>query len=53
AGVICEVMNADGTMARRPELETFGLQHEMVVVSIAELVAYRRAMASQGDSQHA
>jgi 3,4-dihydroxy 2-butanone 4-phosphate synthase/GTP cyclohydrolase II len=53
AGVICEVMNADGTMARRPELETFGTEHGMVVVSIAELVAYRRAMASQGDSRHA
>lgn len=41
AGVICEVINDDGTMARRVDLERFGLKHKMPVVSIAELVSYR------------
>ena len=42
AGVICEIMNEDGTMARLPELEAFAAQHGLNVVSIAELIAYRR-----------
>lgn len=37
AAVICEIMSADGTMARRPELETFCATHDMPLVSIAEL----------------
>lgn len=39
--VICEVMNADGTMARRPELEEFGEKHDLLILSIADIVAYR------------
>ncbi len=37
AAVICEIMSADGTMARRPELEVFGAEHGLPIVSIAEL----------------
>jgi len=41
AGVICEVMNEDGTMARMPELEAFAAQHNLKMISVAELVRYR------------
>ncbi len=41
AAVICEIMNEDGTMARRPELEVFAEQHEMVMCSVADVIAYR------------
>ncbi len=41
AGVICEIMNADGTMARMPQLEIFAQKHDMKIISIAELIAYR------------
>ena len=39
--VICEVMNEDGTMARRPQLDTFSKEHDIPIVSVAELIAYR------------
>jgi 3,4-dihydroxy 2-butanone 4-phosphate synthase/GTP cyclohydrolase II len=42
AGVICEVMSADGTMARMPELEVFAERHELKICTIADLIAYRR-----------
>ncbi|MEO5797960.1 MAG: bifunctional 3,4-dihydroxy-2-butanone-4-phosphate synthase/GTP cyclohydrolase II [Gemmatimonadales bacterium] len=41
AGVICEIMNPDGTMARLPELEAFAAQHQLTLISVADLVAYR------------
>jgi 3,4-dihydroxy 2-butanone 4-phosphate synthase/GTP cyclohydrolase II len=41
AGVICEVMNPDGTMARLPELLAFGREHDMPVVTVADLIRYR------------
>ena len=41
AGVICEIMNADGSMARMPELGAFSAQHKIPIVRIADLVAYR------------
>ncbi len=41
AGVICEIMNEDGTMSRLPELETFAAQHSLKMISVAELVRYR------------
>ncbi|THB73058.1 MAG: 3,4-dihydroxy-2-butanone-4-phosphate synthase [Desulfobulbaceae bacterium] len=41
AGVICEIMNEDGTMARMNDLEEFAQQHEMKIATIADLVAYR------------
>jgi 3,4-dihydroxy 2-butanone 4-phosphate synthase / GTP cyclohydrolase II len=41
AGVICEIMNEDGTMSRMPQLETFAAQHNLKMISVAELVRYR------------
>jgi 3,4-dihydroxy 2-butanone 4-phosphate synthase/GTP cyclohydrolase II len=41
AGVICEVMNDDGSMARRPELEALSRAHDLPIVSVADLIAYR------------
>jgi 3,4-dihydroxy 2-butanone 4-phosphate synthase/GTP cyclohydrolase II len=41
AGVICEIMNEDGTMARVPELAKFARKHNLVVVTIADLIQYR------------
>ncbi|MBN1958909.1 MAG: bifunctional 3,4-dihydroxy-2-butanone-4-phosphate synthase/GTP cyclohydrolase II [Desulfuromonadales bacterium] len=41
AGVICEIMNEDGTMARMPQLEVFAKQHGLKIISIADIVAYR------------
>ncbi|MBU3811112.1 MAG: bifunctional 3,4-dihydroxy-2-butanone-4-phosphate synthase/GTP cyclohydrolase II [Candidatus Niameybacter stercoravium] len=42
AGVICEIMNEDGTMARTPELITFAKEHGLKMITIADLVAYRK-----------
>ena len=42
AGVLAEVVNDDGTMARLPQLETFAAEHGLVMISIADLVRYRR-----------
>jgi 3,4-dihydroxy 2-butanone 4-phosphate synthase/GTP cyclohydrolase II len=42
AGVLCEIVNDDGTMARLPELERFAAEHGLILVSIADLVRYRR-----------
>ena len=42
AGVICEIMNEDGTMARLPQLEAMAAEFEFKIISIAELIAYRR-----------
>ena len=42
AGVLAEVVNDDGTMARLPQLEAFAAEHHLVLVSIADLVRYRR-----------
>lgn len=41
AGVICEIMNEDGTMARMPDLERFAAQHGISILRISDLVAYR------------
>jgi 3,4-dihydroxy 2-butanone 4-phosphate synthase/GTP cyclohydrolase II len=41
AGVICEVMNDDGSMARMDDLSEFGRRHDIKVVSIADLIQYR------------
>src|SRR5215475_4035563 len=43
AGVLCEVMNADGTMARRPHLEAFAAEHGLRIGSIADLIRHRLA----------
>ncbi len=42
AGVICEIMNEDGTMARLPQLEEFAARFGLKIVSVADLIAYRR-----------
>ncbi len=42
AGVICEIMNDDGTMARRDDLIAFAQQHGLKIATIADLIAYRR-----------
>ena len=41
AGVICEIMNPDGSMARRQELEVFAREHDLYILSIADLIKYR------------
>jgi 3,4-dihydroxy 2-butanone 4-phosphate synthase/GTP cyclohydrolase II len=41
AGVICEIMNDDGTMSRMPDLEKFAAEHNLKIATIADLVAYR------------
>jgi len=41
AGVICEIMNEDGTMARVPELARFARRHKLPMITIAELIKYR------------
>ena len=46
AGVICEIMNDDGTMARMPDLITFAEQHSIKIATIADLINYRRSKES-------
>lgn len=46
AGVICEVMNDDGTMSRLPELIAFARKHDLKIGTIADLIAYRRRTES-------
>jgi 3,4-dihydroxy 2-butanone 4-phosphate synthase/GTP cyclohydrolase II len=41
AGVICEIMNEDGTMARVPELTKFARRHKLLMVTVADLIQYR------------
>ncbi|MDQ3940760.1 MAG: 3,4-dihydroxy-2-butanone-4-phosphate synthase, partial [Actinomycetota bacterium] len=42
AGVLCEVVNPDGSMARMEDLERFAEEHDLLIISIADLIAYRR-----------
>src|ERR687895_668075 len=42
SGVICEVMNDDGTMARVPDLERYCAKHGLKMVTVSDLIAYRR-----------
>ncbi|HEY8459401.1 MAG TPA: 3,4-dihydroxy-2-butanone-4-phosphate synthase [Blastocatellia bacterium] len=42
AAAICEIMDDDGSMARLPELESFAAKHGLKIISIADLIAYRR-----------
>src|SRR3954463_2734091 len=42
SGVICEVMNDDGTMARVPDLERYCAKHGLKMITVADLIAYRR-----------
>ncbi len=41
AGVICEILNEDGTMARMPQLEKFSQEHQIPILTIADLIKYR------------
>ena len=41
AAVLCEIMNADGTMARMPQLEVVAAEHDLHIVSVAQIIAYR------------
>jgi 3,4-dihydroxy 2-butanone 4-phosphate synthase/GTP cyclohydrolase II len=41
AAVICEIMNEDGTMSRMPELTIFAKEHDLLIVSIADIIRYR------------
>src|SRR4030042_1268481 len=42
AGIICEITNEDGTMARLPQLEAIAAQHNLKIISVADLITYRR-----------
>ena len=42
SGVICEIMSEDGTMARLPELESIAAAHDIKIISVAQIIAYRR-----------
>ena len=42
AGVLCEILNEDGSMARVPELLAFAAQHQLKIITISDLIAYRR-----------
>jgi len=46
AGVLCEILNEDGSMARLPELEAFAKKHGLKLGTIADLVAYRQEVES-------
>jgi len=47
AGVLCELVNDDGTMKRMPDLERFSAEHGLTLITIADLVAYRRRTEKQ------
>jgi len=42
AGVVCEIMNEDGTMARLPQLKKMATKHHLKIISVADLITYRR-----------
>lgn len=46
AGVLCEIVNDDGSMARRPELLAFAREHGLPIITIEQLIAYCRAQAA-------
>jgi 3,4-dihydroxy 2-butanone 4-phosphate synthase/GTP cyclohydrolase II len=45
AGVICEIMNDDGSMARMPDHEKFAARHGLTILKIADLIQYRNMSA--------
>lgn len=47
AGILCELTNADGSMARLPEIVKFADQHQMIVLTIEDIVTYRKAQMSE------
>ena len=48
AGVLCELVNDDGTMMRLPDLEKFAAEHDLALITIADLIAYRRRHREAG-----
>ena len=42
AGVLCEILNEDGSMARVPQLMEFAVQHQLKIITVSDLIAYRR-----------
>lgn len=52
AGVICEIINDDGTMARMPDLEVFSKKHSIPIVAIADLIQYRLMHESMVEEIH-
>jgi 3,4-dihydroxy 2-butanone 4-phosphate synthase/GTP cyclohydrolase II len=52
AGVICEIINDDGTMARRPDLDHFSKKHNIPIVAIADLIQYRLMHESMVEEIH-
>ncbi|MEM6929872.1 MAG: 3,4-dihydroxy-2-butanone-4-phosphate synthase, partial [Myxococcota bacterium] len=55
SGVICEIMNDDGTMARLPELKEFGREHRIRIAAVADIIKYRmrteRVVRREGEGQ--
>ena len=49
AGVICEIMNPDGTMARVPDLAEFGKEHGLKMITVADLIQFRLAQPEMRD----
>jgi 3,4-dihydroxy 2-butanone 4-phosphate synthase / GTP cyclohydrolase II len=47
AGALCELVNDDGTMQRLPQLQEFARRHDLTLISVADLIAYRRQAAGQ------
>ena len=57
AGVICEISNPDGSMARRPDLIHYAKRHQLKFISIADLISYptapRTLRKARGDRRYA
>lgn len=51
AGVLCELTNQDGTMARLPEISKFALRHDMVVLTIEDIVQHRRTISEMNEKE--
>ena len=47
AGVLCEITNPDGTMARLPEIIQFGAKHDLPVLTIEDIVEFRHALMAK------
>ncbi len=52
SAVICEVMHSDGTMARLPELEVLARRHGLLMVTVADLIAFRRGAGEAHEPGH-
>ena len=48
AAIICEIMNEDGSMSRLPQLKEFAKQHDLMIVSIDDIIQYRTLLAQEG-----